>query len=239
MPKGAKKMILILDVETISFEYNCVCDIAFGTVDRNKLITTADFIVQEHLALMAEGNFSKPKMSQTMAEVANGNATIEKWDSIMSKLKTAIDSVKYIYAYNAQFDRNAILKTCKALQSKYTSYFESAEVVEKWRDLWAWASNTILYKKTFIDFCEAHELITAKGYCSTSAETTLKFLKNDIGYVEQHTALEDIKDEFQIYLAIKKEIKKEFAEICLDDEKQNFKGKPFFTIARLKKAMAE
>lgn len=230
-------MILILDVETISFEYNCVCDIAFGTVDRNRLTSTADFIVQEHLALMSEGNFSKPKMSATMSEVAKGNATIEKWDCIMEVLKKAIDNARYIYAYNASFDRNAILKTCKALQSQYTEYFESAEVVNKWRDLWAWASNTILYKKTFLDFCEAHELITAKGFCSTSAETTLKFLKNDVSYVEQHTALEDIKDEFQIYLAIKKEIKKEYAEICLDEEQQNFKGKPFFTIARLKKAL--
>lgn len=230
-------MIIILDVETISMEYNCICDIAWGLVDRNKLRIKKNYIVQEHLAKMAEGNFSKPKMAKTMSEVAKGRAIIKPYDEIMAELETDVNNATYVYAYNATFDRNAIIKTCKALQSQFTETFTSSAVFDKWRDLWAWASNTILYKKSFIDFCEVNSLTTEKGYCSTSAETTLKFLKNDLDYVESHTALDDIEDEFQIYLAIKKEIKKEYTEICLTEETQNFKGKPFFTIDRLKKAM--
>lgn len=230
-------MVIILDVETISMEYNCICDIAWGLVERNKMTVKRNYIVLEHLAKMADGNFSKPKMAKTMSEVAKGRAIIKPYAEIMEILLNDIQNATYIYAYNAQFDRNAVIKTCKALQSEYTEFFESANIFDKWRDLWAWASNTILYKKSFIDFCEVNGLVTAKGYCSTSAETALKFLKNDLDYVESHTALDDIEDEFQIYLAIKKEIKREFTEICLNEEQQNFKGKPFFTIDRLKKAM--
>lgn len=231
--------VLILDVETISFEYNCVCDIAWGIAERNRLTTRKDYIVQEHLAQMAEGNFSKPKMAKTMQEVASGRAKIMPFDQIMNELAHDFVKAKYCYAYNATFDRNAIIKTCKALQSKYVEFFDRQASFDKWRDLWAWASNTILYKKSFIDFCEANNLLTEKGFCSTSAETTLKFLKKDLNYVESHTALDDIEDEFLIYLAIKKEIKREFEEICLDEteHKNSFKGKPFFNIARLKKAI--
>lgn len=230
-------MVVILDVETISHNYNCICDIAWGLVERNKMVVAKNYIPTEHLSLMAEGNFSKPKMAKTMSEVAKGRAIIKPYDEIMAELMQDMANAKYVYAYNATFDRNAIVKTCKALQSEFTAIFESAEFYDKWRDLWAWASNTILYKKSFIDFCEGNGLTTPKGYCSTSAETTLKFLRNDTTYTESHTALDDIQDEFEIYLAIKKQIKREYDEICKDEEEIGFKGKPFFTIDKLKKAM--
>lgn len=229
--------VLILDVETISFEYNCICDIAWLIAERNKCKIAKNFIVQEHLAKMATGNFSQPKMAATMQEIASGRAIVAPWADIMEELKRDFAEARNCYAYNASFDRGAIIKTCKALQDvNNTDWFSNQENFDKWRDLWAWASNTILYKKSFIDFCESNQLVTPKGFCSTSAETTLKFLKNDLDYVEKHTALEDIQDEFEIYLAIKREIKKEFTDTCPEDSK-DFKGKPFFTIARLNKAM--
>lgn len=230
-------MILVLDVETISKQYNCICDIAWGVVERNKMVRAKNFIPLEHLATMADGEFSKPKMAKTMSEVAKGRAIIKPYDEIMAELVQDMVNARYVYAYNATFDRNAITRTCKALQSEFTEIVESSEMYEKWRDLWAWSSNTILYKKSFIDFCEAHGLTTPKGFCSTSAETTIKFLRNDPTYTESHTALDDIQDEFEIYLAIKKQIKREYDEICKDEEETAFKGKPFYTIDKLKKAM--
>lgn len=230
--------VLILDCETIDIKYNFICDLAWGIVDRNQMHTTKNFIVQEHLTRMASGSFSEPKMAATMAEIANGNATIKPYHEIMAELKADITQAKYVYAYNASFDRDKVIKTCQVLQlTEYAEHFSKTENYEKWRDLWAWASHTILYKKSFLDFCEVHNLVTPKGFCSTSAETCLKYLRNDPEYEEKHTALADIQDEFEIYLTIKKSIKKEFSEICLDDHKENFKGKPFYTIEKLKKAI--
>lgn len=232
--------VLILDCETIDMKYNFICDLAWGIVDRNQLRTTKNFIVQEHLAKMAMGGFSEPKMAATMAEVANGNAVIKPYREIMAELKADMEQVKYAYAYNASFDRDKVIKTCQVLQlSEYTEYFSKAEIFEKWRDLWAWASHTILYKKSFLDFCEVNELTTPKGFYSTSAETCLKYLRNDPTYEEKHTALADVRDEFEIYLAIKKSMKKEYHEICHEDQATNFKGKPFYTIEKLRKAFRE
>lgn len=233
-------MNIILDCETISKRYNCISDLAWACVERNKIKVIRNFIPAEHLAIMAkkDSEFSNPKMAATLAEVANGNAQILPWDEIMAILKEDCESASRIYAYNAQFDRNAIAKTCSALQSAYTDYFTSTEYIDKWRDLWAWSANTILYKKSFIDFCTAHNLRTPKGFCSTSAETTLKFIRNNPTYVEAHTARADVLDEYEIYCTIKKEIKREFDEICKDEDAQNFKGKPFYTIQKLENAMS-
>ena len=230
-------MNIILDCETISFDYNCICDLAWALVSRNKVVTVKNFIVAEHLEKMATGNFSQPKMAKTLAEVTKGNAIIKAWDEIMGELLQDMNNANNVYAYNANFDRNAIIKTCKALQSEYTEQVETANFFELWRDLWAWASNTILYKKSFIDFCEAHNLKTEKGYCSTSAETCLKYIRNNPDYVEEHTARADVLDEVEIYQTIKRAVKREYSDICPTDEQQNFKGKPFYTIDRLKKAM--
>lgn len=231
-------MVIVLDVETISIEYNAISDIAWGIINRNKLKQTKCYIPQETLSKQAEGEFSAPKLSATMAEVERGNAKIKPWRDICKELAHDIEQAKYVYAYNATFDRQAIIRTSKMLaMSEIADYFSQTSIYDKWRDLWAWAANTILFKKSFIDFCESNGLTTPKGYCSTSAETCLKYLRRDLDYVEQHTALADIKDEFDIYLAIKKEIKAEYQEICLDEQEQNFKGKPFFTIDRLKQAI--
>lgn len=231
-------MIIVLDVETLDINYNQICDIAWATVERNRITAIKNYIPLEHLARMAEGSFSKSKMSATMAEVANGNAIIKPWAEIAEELKQDFTEATYIYAYNASFDRSKVISINDALQTTaYGEFFKSAEIFDKWRDLWAWSSNTILFKKSFIDFCTAHNLRTPKKYCSTSAETTLKFINNDPDYVEAHTARQDVLDEFQIYLTIKKAIKREYAEICLDDEETNFKGKPFYNIKRLEDAI--
>lgn len=231
-------MIIILDVETIGFKYNEIYDIAWALVERNKIIARKNYIVQEHLAHMAEGNFSKPKMAMTMQEVANGRAIIKPASEILAELAEDVANAKYVYAYNATFDRSKVINLGKALQvPEAVEFFSQSAVFDKWRCLMAWSSHTIIYKKSFIDFCEAHDLKTPKGYCSTTAETVLKFLWNKPDYCESHTALRDVEDEFEIYLAIKKQIKKEYSEICLDEENQNFKGKPFFTIAKLKAAL--
>ncbi len=229
-------MNIVLDCETIDRKYNFICDLAWVCVERNKIVAVHNYIPREYLALMPMGEFSAPKQAKTLQEVSYGRATIKPYAEIMEILKADAERAKYIYAYNANFDRSKVSETCKDCQlTAFAEFFDSSAIFDKWRDLWAWASHTILYKKSFIDFCEVHGLKTPKGFCSTSAETCLKFLRNDISYVEEHTALADVYDEFEIYLAIKKATKKEYAEEVADEK--HFKGKPFYTIKKLQDAI--
>lgn len=231
-------MNIILDVETMDMKYNFICDIAWAIVDRNKVKKIKNYVVRDYLEEMAVGNFSGPKMPATLKEVADGNAEIKTYVEIMRILAKDMKEAKNVYAYNAPFDRSKIIATAKALQlTDCAEFFEAEEMFNKWRDLWSWSTNTILYKKSFLDFCEVHGLNTASGkFYSTSAETCLKYLNNDINYVEAHTARQDVMDEFKIYLAIKKEIKKEMVDICGEDER-GFKGSPTYNIKRFRDAI--
>jgi len=228
-------MNLILDTETMTVNHD-ICDIAWAVVDRNKIVTVRNFIVKEHLSQMATGQFSAPKMGLTMAEVANGNAEIAPWDYIMNELLATIAVCNNVYAYNASFDRTAIIKTCKLLQSEFTAEVESPEVYDKWRCLWAWATNTILFKKSYIDWCEVHGFVSDKGNTKTSAETAIRFIRNNPEYIEAHTARADVLDEFEIYLTIKRAVKREYSDAVPDPD--SFKG-TWHNVARLKKAMSE
>ncbi len=226
---------IVLDCETIDLHNNVICDLAWAVVTRNKIIATHNYIVADLLPEMMTGSFSSLKLAPTFKEVTEGKAEILPYADIMARLKADMDEATYVYAYNANFDRDKVSKTCKALDLHVMEeWFNNPEQWEKWRCLWAWASNTILYKKSFTDFCEEHDLKTPKGFYSTSAETCLKYLRNNPSYVEAHTALSDVFDEFEIYLTIKREAKKEYAEMVDDSA---FKKKPFYVIKRLKDAI--
>jgi DNA polymerase III epsilon subunit-like protein len=226
-------MNIILDCETMTINHD-ICDIAWALVDRNKILKVKNFIVKEHLSLMAKGQFSAPKMAQTMAEVANGNAIIAEWDEIAAELLDDMDRANNFYAYNAAFDRTALIKTSKLLQSEFTAEFENSDRYDKWRCLWAWATNTILFKKSYIDWCEVNGFVSEKGNTKTSAETCIRFIRNDPEYIEAHTARADVLDEFEIYLTIKRAVKREFTDEVPDPD--SFKG-TWHNVARLKKAI--
>jgi hypothetical protein len=144
-----------------------------------------------------------------------------------------MSAANYVYAYNASFDRGKIIATANELKlPDIAETFKGFN--EKWRCLWAWATNTVLYKQSFITFCEDNGFMTEKGNCKTSAEIALKFLTADIDYVEQHTALADIMDEYLIYLEIKKAVKAESKQPVLHED--DFRGS-WHNIAKLKKAI--
>lgn len=228
--------IVVLDTETIGIKNSWCYDISWGVLKRNKIIAIKSYLVKELLGEVPTGDFSADKFKDTMSDIAENRTVIKSAHEIFEELLEDLEEAKFVYAYNANFDRGHLIKTAEHLK-----LFETAEDLTaldaKWRDLWAWASNTILYKKSFIDFCEENNLITPKGYCSTSADTCLKYIYQDMKYSEKHIALYDVLDEIQIYLTIKEAVKSE-CKTMLDLENSGFfKGKPFYTIEKLKKAM--
>ena len=230
-------MVIVLDCETIDRVYNAISDISWAIVERNKIKEIKAFVPRETIAEQSKGEFSAPKLFATMQEVANGNATVKSWIDICAEMLEDFNKATRIYAYNAPFDRGAIIRTGQILGIEGTvSPFENEKIFNKWRDLWAWAANTILYKKSFIDFCTANNLLTEKGNISTSAETCLKFIRKDLNYEEKHTARADVLDEIEIYLTIKKEVKKDYNETAQDYDAQ-CNTSPYLRIKKLRTAI--
>ncbi len=70
---------------------------------------------------------------------------------------------------------------------------------------------------------------TPRGYASTTAETALQFIKQNLEYVERHTARADVFDELEIYLELKRFNKSEWNEKMETVDEVNFRGSPTAT----------
>lgn len=206
--RRAVQQQIIVDVETLDMQNNIVYEIAWAIVKRNKIQTIKSYVVQELLPLIPTGSFSKEKSPRTFQNVSDGKTLIKPFTEIWAEMIADFSNSQYLYAYNSAFDSRKVIET-----AQYFNCFEMGEILtamlEKWRCLWKLAGNTILYKQSYIDFCNENDFITEKGNFMTSAEVALRYLRGDIGYVEQHVALDDVLDEYEIYLAIKHDLKRE------------------------------
>lgn len=233
-----KKTQVILDCETVSIKNNIICDIAWIVISKNRIIKQVNYIVSELLPEMPKGDFSGDKLIPTLAEVANGRAEFKPWLEIAKELAADLQAAEYAYAYNMAFDRGKISETSKKLgYPQIAEWFDRPKIFGKWVDLWLLASHTIMYRKSYIDFCAENGLLTPKGFCSTTAETCLRYMGRGLTYTEKHTALEDVLDEYEIYLEIKRILGKELGKSELGTVKNDFKGKPFYNVKRLQDAM--
>lgn len=101
-----------------------------------------------------------------------------------------------VVAHNARFDLNALNTILRwTTKSKYRYWFPYGTIV--W-DTMKMARSVIHKMPTYREFCEKHELLTANGRLSTTAEALYKFISRNPNFVESHTGLEDVQIEREI-----------------------------------------
>lgn len=105
-------------------------------------------------------------------------------------------NVKYIMAYNSGFDFT---------KTQCAKLIENREFI----DIWLMALQTIIQYKGYSKFCHENNLRSkSKRTCSTTAEAVYAFLTGNPNYNEEHTAFEDSKIEYEIFLACRRTHKK-------------------------------
>lgn len=78
-------------------------------------------------------------------------------------------------------------------------------------DLWGLSCKYLLDNDEYKTQCIANKWTTASGkYFKTSAETTYRFIKNDVNFIESHTAVEDAIIESEIFSEVLKQTKNKF-----------------------------
>lgn len=78
-------------------------------------------------------------------------------------------------------------------------------------DLWGLSCKHILNCDNYREKCNSFGWHSASGkFYKTSAETTYRFLKNDIDFIESHTALDDTEIETEIFMEILKRTRGKF-----------------------------
>ena len=213
--------IIVFDTETLGMKSQDLLNVGYRVVDLNlvtrevKVLCERDMIdlnlfssvkklythkgcMEEDMEWILTNNFlSKPKYDKYLNMIATKSIerhSIEKIYEIMAK---DIEKYKVIcgYAYNSNFDVDKFVKTA----NKYGLVNPIANLPVF--DIWAYAVNHICRTDEYIKWAKDNEIFTASGsYISTSVESVVKYLTNNLDFVEDHTALSDTQWETAILL---------------------------------------
>jgi hypothetical protein len=131
----------------------------------------------------------------------NGEYKLAKFSTVKSliwKLMKEYNITK-VFAYNCNFDRNALTKTQRWLtKSKYRFFFPYGT---EFCDIWNFACSTICQQRGYKDFCELNGYISNRGRnYKSSAECVYQFITNQNTFEELHQGLADVYIEYEILL---------------------------------------
>lgn len=104
-----------------------------------------------------------------------------------------LDMVEYrvheLYAYNCQFDKNALNTTINAYSHGYINEFVPANVA--YRDIMTYAQDVVCMTENYISWAIDNNQVSEKGNIKCTAEAVYRYITKGVGFVESHTAAED------------------------------------------------
>ena len=197
------KHIVLLDVETCGYNKD-VYDIAWCVATKHGILNTHNYLVDEVFSMEPAPFFNEPQQ-KAYSEIMKITFTLP-WSMILMNLWNDIKDygINEIIAYNCNFDLTAINLTNNLIRGKDCKLFDNMQKT----DLYTVFCNCMKSRKDYERFCRRNGYFTQKGFLKTSAEIAIKFIQQNTEYIECHTALNDVFDEFKIYQWILKSKKK-------------------------------
>ena len=208
-----KKFYLVLDVETAnSTDDPLVYDLGGAVCDKKgNIYDTFSFIVRDIFDLESD-LMQSAYYAKKIPLYHNGlNQGQFQRVSFYTARKHVLDLIKCysiteVYAYNANFDRNALNKTQRWLSKSKYRYFLPFGV--KFNCIWHMACQTICSQKTYYNWATANGLVSPAGNLKTSAETVYAYISNQDQFEEDHTGLQDVLIEVAILAHVFRQHKK-------------------------------
>lgn len=214
--------VIVLDTETantfrsdsgqLDTSSALVYDIGWSVID------TAGHVYTEHSFINADIYLNQKEVMKTAYYASkiplyeqglrNGTRKLATMATIRKIFREEVNAygVKEIMAHNARFDYNALNSTLRyTTKSRYRYWLPYG--LEVW-DTLKMARDVILKMPTYRYFCEAHNLFTANGNLSATAENLYRFITKNPDFEENHTGLEDVQIEREIYWYCKRQHKK-------------------------------
>lgn len=208
-----RNYFVVLDTETcntpkdekggLDTSSGLVYDIGWAVIDKwGTVYLTRSFIIQEIFKdnVLMDSAYYKQKIPKYEKDIKNGARIVTSWYQAMAYLKTDMEKyeTKIVIAHNAPFDYKVMNSTERYLtKSKYR--YALPYGTELW-DSVKMATDTIGKQKTYKRFCEENGFMTKHKTPrpQMTAEVLTKYFRDDINYVEEHTALEDVLIEKEI-----------------------------------------
>lgn len=194
-------MLIVLDTETANgFKEPLVYDLGYiVATDEGEILKTRSYIIKEVYDNKKLFKSAYYKDKRPLYETRLKSKYCKKVNLAFALYQLTKDMKKYgidKFAYNSQFDKNAILCTMTHFNKTIHNPIKNGifDIMEYIKPI----TETEDYKT----FCEVNGFMTKhkKPRCQKKAETLYRYLTNNPTYEEEHTALEDSKIELQILL---------------------------------------
>ena len=193
--------IIVFDTETASMNKRFIYNLGYVVYDTEtgELLKMKDLVISQvwHNKMLFATAYYGEKRPLYIKSLRSRKSQLKKWGFACRELEK--DIIKYgvrkIYAFNSSFDESAFKMNCEWYKNK--NPLRLCEVC----DIRKIVKSKITDTKEYKDFCLKNELLTEKGNIKTSAESIYRYLKNDTGFIEDHTALSDSLIELKILLA--------------------------------------
>ena len=183
---------------------------AITTADGTNILVERSFLVEEVFCWEADkmkSAYYKNKLPYYWELIRQGKIEILPLAEIREIFNKDIEDfkVKAVCAYNAYFDYTVLNNTVRYFYGKGV-YFTVNKI--EWWDSLKMVGDTIYRMKSYKAFCLENGYLTKKGNARKTVEIVYRFLTKDIGFIEDHTALEDVKIEIAIFTSCVKKHKK-------------------------------
>ena len=195
-------LFLVLDCETTNSIDDPFCyDIGFAVVDAyGKVYETHSYVVADVFLdqdLMASAYFAD-KVPQYWDEIKSGKRTLRRFATIKSILRDVVAQygITNVVAHNASFDNRALNTTQRMLTCSKWRYFLPYGC--QWWDTLKMARQAMAECEEYHQFCQENGFVTLRGQSQFTAEVLHRFFTGDVGFIEEHTALEDVLIEKDI-----------------------------------------
>ena len=199
---------LILDTETLSIDMPLIYNIGWQIVDRRGIIKSRQsFLIEEvwkNQDLFKTAYYSSKKEFYE-EQLRSGEITVNSYLAVVRLLWLDMHkhNISLLGAYNAKFDFEAIHFS--------NDYFYPEKEITKYLlgdkklfDIWLNAGLVIYRKKEYKNFCLENNFLTKGGYIQGTAEVGYRYLINNPRFIENHTAIEDVEIETEIFQEVLK-----------------------------------
>lgn len=197
--------IIVIDTETVNTIDDPFCyDVGFAVIDRTgKVYETHSYVIADifldEKEMMKEAYFAD-KIPQYWEDIKNGKRQLRRFQTVKRIFRDVCDQygIKIVAAHNARFDYRSTNITQRFLTSSKNRYFFPYGV-EIW-DTLKMAKEVFKEDEKYSAFCKENKYLTKNGQNRYTAEILYRYLTKNNDFIENHTGLEDVMIEKEIFV---------------------------------------
>lgn len=192
--------IMVFDTETTSLEKPFCYNVGYVVVEveTSTILVEREFVIEQiwqNLPLFSTAYYAE-KRPIYVGQMRSRKIKMEKFGYVCQQMIRDIKNMEIVaaFAYNSPFDEKVFNFNCDWF--KVINPFETIPIF----DIKGFANTFITCHDDYKAYCEEHELFTDSGNYSATAESVYRYITNNHGFIEAHTALNDSEIETQILL---------------------------------------